>query len=229
MCSLQIHFFPVFPGFFNRGLCWKGLDCHLGKQRFGTPLGCVGTKDSRILYLWISQIHTTNFGARFYDGDFPSPASFCTKKFSWVRTYFFELPVDLCDVLTSIHSWIADSWIADSWKHQVSCDPPNLWMYLTVSVTNSSETKKQRTSWLSICLVKNDVDLRKKDLKFLSSEVFWSFRKIVSICPPFDFQFVSSIFWGPEDFSRSWTEEGWFPHRIWVINVSHVGSLAIIS
>ena len=32
----------------KRGLCWKGLDCHLGKKPFGTPLGCVGTKDSRI-------------------------------------------------------------------------------------------------------------------------------------------------------------------------------------
>ena len=51
-----------------------------------------------------------------------------------------------------------------------------------------------------------------------------SFRKMwENLSTRTDFQFLSSIFWGPEDFSRSWTEEGW-THRIWVINVSHVGS-----
>ena len=43
--------FQSFLGW-KRGLCWKGFDCHLGKKLFGTPLGCVGTKDSRIS-IWV--------------------------------------------------------------------------------------------------------------------------------------------------------------------------------
>ena len=87
--------FQSFPGW-KRGLCWKGLDCHLGKKLFGTPLGCVGTKDSRIS-MDISNPFT-NFGARF-DEIFLHPKFLAPKNYLGFGLMIFKLPVDLCDVL----------------------------------------------------------------------------------------------------------------------------------